>query len=156
MSERKSRGNTVHVGRGLFAVATLAALFLAPAGSSWAQAQSAASKSAPESTPASAKVATVNTALVAQTATPKPATGPTALAGRSAPKGQQEGITVHGRWTIEIKNPDGKLVKHVEFENSLAPGLGGPLLMALMTGANSPGDWAIGLQTTYAGQRALQ
>jgi hypothetical protein len=90
MSERKSRGNTVHVGKRIFALATLAAMALALAGPSWAQSQSAAPKS------------------------PR--------AKQSAPEGQQEGITVHGHWTIDVKNPDGKLVKHVEFENSLDPG----------------------------------
>lgn len=36
--------------------------------------------------------------------------------------GQHEGIKVHGHWTIEVHNSDGSLVRHVEFENSLAPG----------------------------------
>jgi hypothetical protein len=31
----------------------------------------------------------------------------------------REGITVHGYWKIDIRNPDGSLVRHVEFENSL-------------------------------------
>lgn len=31
-----------------------------------------------------------------------------------------EGIKVHGHWTIEIRNPDGSLASHSEFENSLA------------------------------------
>jgi hypothetical protein len=94
-------------------------LVLALAGSSRAQSQSTASKSA--------------------------------RAKQSAPKGQHEGITVHGYWTIDVHNPDGKLVKHVEFENALIPTLGQPLLMALMTGANSPGAWAIGLTTPQNG-----
>jgi hypothetical protein len=33
--------------------------------------------------------------------------------------GNHEGITVHGWWTIEVKNPDGKVVSHHEFENKL-------------------------------------
>src|ERR1700747_3718133 len=36
--------------------------------------------------------------------------------------GQHEGIKVHGHWTIEVRNPDGSLTRHVEFENSLDPG----------------------------------
>jgi hypothetical protein len=44
----------------------------------------------------------------------------------TAPKGQSEGITVHGHWVIEVRNPDGKLVKHVEFENSIDPGFNLP------------------------------
>jgi hypothetical protein len=37
--------------------------------------------------------------------------------------GQHEGIKVHGHWTIEVRNHEGSLVRHVEFENSLATGL---------------------------------
>lgn len=34
--------------------------------------------------------------------------------------GSQEGIKVHGHWTIEVRNHDGTLATHREFENSLA------------------------------------
>jgi hypothetical protein len=37
-------------------------------------------------------------------------------------RGQHEAIKVHGHWSIEVHNPDGSLVRHVEFENSLDPG----------------------------------
>ncbi|HSP63214.1 MAG TPA: hypothetical protein VLQ90_09555, partial [Pyrinomonadaceae bacterium] len=33
--------------------------------------------------------------------------------------GQKEGIKVHGHWTIDVRNPDGTLVTHREFENDL-------------------------------------
>lgn len=36
--------------------------------------------------------------------------------------GSHEGIKVHGHWTIEVRNPDGTLVTHREFENSLVSG----------------------------------
>jgi hypothetical protein len=36
--------------------------------------------------------------------------------------GSHEGINVHGHWTIEVRNPDGSFVRHVEFENALDPG----------------------------------
>lgn len=42
------------------------------------------------------------------------------------PRGQSEGITVHGHWVIDVRNPDGKLVNHVEFENSIDPGFNLP------------------------------
>jgi hypothetical protein len=43
------------------------------------------------------------------------------------PRGQSDGIKVHGHWTIEVRNPDGTLAKHSEFENSLAtPSAFGP------------------------------
>jgi hypothetical protein len=92
MSEGKSRGIRVRRGRRIFALAALAALVLALAGPSRAQLQSTASKSAPASTPASAKVATVNTVLVAQAATPKPAAnGPWPLDHRGAQSRRQTG-----------------------------------------------------------------
>jgi hypothetical protein len=37
-------------------------------------------------------------------------------------KSGHEGIQVHGHWTIEVRNKDGALVSHTEFENSLATG----------------------------------
>ncbi len=33
--------------------------------------------------------------------------------------GMNEGIEVHGRWTIEVSEPDGKLVSRTEFDNAL-------------------------------------
>jgi hypothetical protein len=33
--------------------------------------------------------------------------------------GPKEGIKVHGHWTIDVRNPDGTLVTHREFENAL-------------------------------------
>lgn len=45
---------------------------------------------------------------------------------KPAGDGKHEGIKVHGHWTIDVKNPDGTLVRHVEFENSLDPGFSIP------------------------------
>lgn len=76
-------------------------------------------------------------------------------------KGQHEGITVHGHWIIDVKNPDGKVAKHVEFENSIAsggifPGNAGSIsvpggnafLSALLTGqvVSPVGSWLIFLE----------
>lgn len=77
-------------------------------------------------------------------------------------KGQHEGITVHGHWIIDVKNPDGKVTKHVEFENSISPGGslptaagtvvgvagGNAFLSALLGGqvASPAGSWAIFLE----------
>ena len=33
--------------------------------------------------------------------------------------GSHQGIKVHGHWTIEVRNPDGSVATHREFENSL-------------------------------------
>ena len=63
-------------------------------------------------------------------------------AGRTG--GPSEGITVHGHWTIEIKNPDGTLVERHEFENAL--GEAGPLFLSAFLGRQwSPGLWNVKL-----------
>jgi hypothetical protein len=53
-------------------------------------------------------------------------------------KGPHEGITVHGYWKIDVRNPDGSLARHLEFENSLLEAgsgqIGGPVLVNLMSG----------------------
>ena len=36
-----------------------------------------------------------------------------------AAQGQREGIKVHGHWVIDVRNPDGTLSSHTEFENAL-------------------------------------
>lgn len=83
------------------ALSAAAALVLLCPGASWARShtevksgQSAKAAAAPKQSP-----------------TAKPPT-----------KGLNTGITVHGWWKIDVRNPDGKLVRHVEFENSLDPG----------------------------------
>jgi hypothetical protein len=58
------------------------------------------------------------------------------------PGGNHEGITVHGHWTIEVKNPDGKVVAHREFENSLYPD-GASTLAQLLTGTVPFGSWEV-------------
>jgi hypothetical protein len=95
-----------------------------------------------------------------------PATSPASPEEKPAAKSPQEGIKVHGHWTIEVRNPDGSVQKHVEFENSivatnLADMPGGPaFLYALLSGTGSfaqppsseltgntyAGGWAINLQ----------
>jgi hypothetical protein len=40
---------------------------------------------------------------------------------KNSAKGAKEGISVHGHWTIEVRNPDGSVDKHVEFENGICP-----------------------------------
>jgi hypothetical protein len=49
-------------------------------------------------------------------------------------KGAKEGIVVHGHWTIEVKNPDGKVAAHQDFENTLDPIEGADLLTGLLSG----------------------
>ena len=74
----------------------------------------AQSKPAPSGATTPAQVGAGSAAPVTQATKPKPAAEP------AAPKGQSEGIKVHGHWVIEVKNPDGKVTTRREFENSLA------------------------------------
>jgi hypothetical protein len=55
-----------------------------------------------------------------------------------------QGFKVHGHWVINIRNPDGTLVQHHEFENSLEPSAQG-FLVGLLSGFMVPGDWMIAL-----------
>jgi hypothetical protein len=56
--------------------------------------------------------------------------------------GGHEGIQLHGHWTIDVRNPDGKLVKHNTFENQLQYD-GTQYLTALLSGYGVGGDYAI-------------
>jgi hypothetical protein len=56
--------------------------------------------------------------------------------------GPHEGIKVHGHWTIEVRNPDGKVVSHREFENALFPS---PALASLLARQVAAGFWTIAL-----------
>jgi hypothetical protein len=57
-------------------------------------------------------------------------------------KGKQEGIKVHGHWTIIVKNPDGRVAQHVEFENSL---VGAATIASILAGQTSGGFWYLSL-----------
>jgi hypothetical protein len=64
-----------------------------------------------------------------------------------------EGIKVHGHWVIDVRNADGTLVRHKDFENSLVTqGIGtasGDQLMAgLLSGNVTAGDPAIAFVST--------
>jgi hypothetical protein len=77
------------------------------------------------------------------TSAPLPAANYVELNGGQA-KGDpsHEGIQLHGHWTIDVKNPDGTLVKHNTFENQLQYD-GTQYLTALLSGYSVAGDYAI-------------
>jgi hypothetical protein len=50
----------------------------------------------------------------------------------------QEGIKVHGHWTIEVRNPDGKVVSHQEVENGLDPIEGADAITGVLSGEYTP------------------
>jgi hypothetical protein len=53
-----------------------------------------------------------------------------------------QGLTVHGHWVINVRNADGSLAQHREFENSLQL-TGQGALVGLLSGYLVPGDWMI-------------
>jgi hypothetical protein len=74
-----------------------------------------------------------------------------AVTEKSAPGAPQEGITVHGHWTIEVTNPDGSLAERREFENASAgSGFGSSLLAVILGRLNSMGGWEIDLGDPFA------
>jgi len=153
MSERENSSITVRAARGsvrrvvrnalrrsILALAALAALVFVSGGPSRAQSQTTAPKSSPAVAIASTEVTAANAATPAQTATPRRAVE------AAASNGQHEGITVHGHWTIEVRNPDGTVATHREFENSLVSGTGPNLLVGLLSGNYVAGPWTIVLR----------
>jgi hypothetical protein len=86
-----------------------------------------------------------NAAAVAKTAdakTPQPSGNSLTARAAKAPRGMGEGIQMRGWWTIEIRNRDGSVATHVEFENSLQ--LNGPAILAgLLSGNLVAGSWGI-------------
>jgi len=81
-----------------------------------------------------------------------PRTGTTERSGAEQPEpndGAHQGVKVHGHWAIEVKNPDGSIAKHVEFENSLVKdGFGDLLLAFALTGRMAATEWALQLNAS--------
>jgi len=53
-----------------------------------------------------------------------------------------EGIKIHGHWVIDVRNPDGTLTTHREFDNALTSN-GAQVLAKLLSRQNKAGRWAI-------------
>jgi hypothetical protein len=56
--------------------------------------------------------------------------------------GMHQGLTMHGHWIIDIKDPDGTPRQHHEFENSIQYD-GQNYLIGLMSGYGAAGPWEI-------------
>jgi hypothetical protein len=70
------------------------------------------------------------------------AAGTATAATAQEASGPKEGITVHGHWIIEVRNPDGTVSTRREFENALvAPGAGA--LSLLLAQQAVPGTWFV-------------
>jgi hypothetical protein len=75
-------------------------------------------------------------------------TGKSLVEERPTSNGSHEGIKVHGHWTIEVRNPDGTVATHREFENALISN-GALTLAALLSRSFSPGAWGILLNYAF-------
>ncbi len=110
----------------VLAVVALAVLFLAP----------------PD---ALGQNASPSAALAKAGAAPAPAPAAAAAQAAGEPRsrgGMHEGLTVHGHWVIEVKNPDGTVVSQTTFENKL---INPSFLSSLLTGGASAGTWEVDL-----------
>jgi len=61
----------------------------------------------------------------------------------SASQGRHEEIKVHGHWIIDVRDPDGTLAIHREFENSLLGAPASQALVGVLSRAQSVGLWTI-------------
>lgn len=68
----------------------------------------------------------------------------------SATRRPDEGIQVHGHWTIELRDPDGTVAGHHEFENALV-NQGAQVLATLLQGSAPRGLWIIQAGTPMGG-----
>jgi len=116
--------------------------------------QTARGQSATPIAPPSATSATATPAAsggpIALPAAHNPAALPSVAAAKSENSKDgagavNQGIKMHGHWVIDVKNPDGTVVQHRDFENSLVPNAS-QFLIGLMSGYFTPGDYAIILQ----------
>jgi hypothetical protein len=73
-----------------------------------------------------------------------------ATAALQAQSGKGDGIKVHGHWTIDVRNADGVLSSHNEFENALEPS-GGVALTGLLARNLTPTAWRLDLIGTSSG-----
>jgi hypothetical protein len=106
--------------------------------------QSVQGAPAPTSAGQPAAPATANPAITqAHVSAAAPSPGVEQIATSQKSDGSlHQGLTVHGHWVINVREPDGTLVEHREFENSLQPG-GAGMLVGLLSGYMVPGDWMI-------------
>jgi hypothetical protein len=76
------------------------------------------------------------------TATRTPSQGEDEKSNEAVPNdASHQGIKVHGHWAIDVKNPDGTLAQHREFENSLVDL--GEIMTYLLAGQVTAGEPAI-------------
>lgn len=79
---------------------------------------------------------------------------PRALA-QEKEKATGDGIKVHGHWTIDVKNADGSLASHHEFENALTSDGAASLSRLLATPNTTVVGWTITVINNTGGLRTL-
>jgi hypothetical protein len=153
MNARLNKQNVLRTSKKMLGLAGLASLALVCPGPTQAQSKPPQT----ETTAVGSAVPSPQTLPGAQAPGATPATKPLVAQNSpvrpSASKGQKEGITVHGHWTIEVRNPDGKVAAHREFENALVTtgnSSGASLLAAVLGRVVTPGSWQIRLADTSA------
>ncbi|MGA7335777.1 MAG: hypothetical protein WBW91_03555 [Candidatus Sulfotelmatobacter sp.] len=92
-------------------------------------------------------------AAIGSVASVPPANAPVSPTAKSPSAGPHDVTKVHGYWIIEVRNADGKVAKHMEFENQLCtsfsdgnggnPVGGDSILSSLLAGTASAGAWSI-------------
>jgi hypothetical protein len=87
-------------------------------------------------------VALCATVILAAQQGPPPAKGPVPAARGASPG---DAIEVHGHWIIDVRNPDGTLASHHDFQNALLPS-GQQLLSYLISKGSSIVTWDIRLR----------
>jgi hypothetical protein len=65
--------------------------------------------------------------------------------------GLGQGIQVHGWWSIDVRNQDGTVRSHTEFENSLWTGQGELALASFLGRTNSVGLWDVTVDNEGSG-----
>jgi hypothetical protein len=75
------------------------------------------------------------------------------LAAPNAPVagGVGQSLKVHGSWTIDVRNPNGTIASHTEFENSLWVGQGELALASFLGRTNSVGLWDVSVDNGNSG-----
>jgi len=73
--------------------------------------------------------------------------GPAQPAPATPSGGNREGVKMHGHWVIDVKNPDGTIAEHRDFENTIT-GYGQELLAGVISGYVVPSDYGIFLSSS--------
>ena len=127
------KGRRFYVLGGAFAMAAVAALALVLGVFLWNSNDAAGTESQALATQS-------NTDMALETASAR-ASLPGGIGNAGGPS---EGIQLHGHWTIEVRDPDGSLVRRREFDNDLSQS--GTLLLAQILGRDKTvGVWEINM-----------